>query len=68
MIAIEKLIRIDRSLIENDLNESGFIGDDASGPVARSLIMPPQSIMQIHDEHDNVIKNFGGIDGRFTVN
>ena len=29
---------------------------------------PPQSIMQINDEHYNVIKNLGGIDGRFTVN
>ncbi|PKG32253.1 MAG: hypothetical protein CW742_09155 [Methanoregula sp.] len=29
---------------------------------------PPQSIMQISDEHYNVIKNLGGIDGHFTVN
>lgn len=29
---------------------------------------PPQSIMQISDKHYNVIKNLGGIDGRFTVN
>jgi len=29
---------------------------------------PPQSIMQISDEHYNVIKSLGGIDGRFTVN
>jgi len=29
---------------------------------------PPQSIMHISDEHYNVIKHLGGIDGRFTVN
>jgi hypothetical protein len=46
--------------LKNPLKSSALI---QSGVLLRA----PQSIMHISDENYNVIKNLGGIDGRFTI-